>query len=104
MVLSFFCSTFATELEKEYFFISMKTKIALFLGAMLLLTACADSAAVREVKGAYHYKTTGKVILVDKSAGKADNVTVNLDNECRICGPVDTYRRIFHTRLRTLLY
>ena len=45
--------------------------------------ACSDSAEVRDVKGAYRYKTTGKVTLEEnyKGATKADTLVANLDNE-----------------------
>lgn len=49
------------------------------------MVACSDSTAVRDVKGAYRYKTTGKVTLeehVEQSGWtKTDTVVANLDNE-----------------------
>lgn len=47
------------------------------------MVACSDSRAVRDVKGAYRYKTTGKVTLEEnyKGATKADTLVANLDNE-----------------------
>ncbi|MBQ7530377.1 MAG: hypothetical protein IJT12_01550 [Paludibacteraceae bacterium] len=61
----------------------MKTKITLLLSLVLFLAACTDSSAVRDVKGAYRYKTTGKVTLEEnfKGATKADTLVANLDNE-----------------------
>lgn len=61
----------------------MKTKILVLASFVLLLAACSDSAEVRDVKGAYRYKTTGKVTLEEnyKGATKADTLVANLDNE-----------------------
>ena len=61
----------------------MKAKILFFLSAVLLMTACNDTAAVRTAKGAYRYKTTGKVTLEENFPGatKADTLMTNLDNE-----------------------
>ena len=53
------------------------------LVAALMLVACTDSSEVRDVKGAYRYKTTGKVTLEEnyRGATKADTLVANLDNE-----------------------
>ncbi len=61
----------------------MKIRIIILLGAVLGLAACTDSSAVRDVKGAYRYKTTGKVTLEENYAGatKADTLVANLENE-----------------------
>ena len=61
----------------------MKSKIIILLGAVLCMVACSDSSAVRDAKGAYRYKTTGKVTVEENFAGatKADTAVVNLDNE-----------------------
>ena len=61
----------------------MKAKIVFFLGAVLMMAACNDTAAVRNAKGAYRYKTTGKVTLEENYAGatKGDTIMTNLDNE-----------------------
>lgn len=61
----------------------MKTKIVLFLALVLCLVSCTDSSSVRDAKGAYRYKTTGKVTLEENYAGatKADTLVANLDNE-----------------------
>ena len=61
----------------------MKSKLFIVLAATLLLVSCSDSPAVRGVKGAYRYKTTGKVTLEENYAGatKADTLVANLDNE-----------------------
>ncbi len=61
----------------------MKSKIFILLSAVLCMVACSDSSAVRDVKGAYRYKTTGKVTLEEnfKGATKADTLVANLDNE-----------------------
>lgn len=58
----------------------MKSKIIILLGAVLCMMACADSNAVRSAKGAYRYKTTGKVTL---QIGQmlSDTLVANLDNE-----------------------
>jgi len=58
----------------------MKTKLFILLGAVLFMMACADSNAVRSAKGAYRYKTTGKVTL---QMGQliSDTLVANLDNE-----------------------
>ena len=65
----------------------MKSKMIILLGAVLCMVACSDSSAVRDAKGAYRYKTTGKVTLEENFAGatKADTLVANLDNEsdCR---------------------
>ena len=47
------------------------------------MMACSDSDAVRDVKGAYRYKTTGKVTLEENYQGatKADTLVANLNNE-----------------------
>ena len=49
----------------------------------MLMAACKDSSEVRDVKGAYRFKTTGKVTLEEnfKGATKADTLVANLDNE-----------------------
>lgn len=61
----------------------MKSKILILLSIMLGMIACSDTAAVRDAKGAYRYKTTGKVTLEENypSATKADTLVANLDNE-----------------------
>lgn len=61
----------------------MKKLIILFGTALLFLSACTDTAGVRDVKGSYRYKTTGKVTLEEnyKGATKADTLVANLDNE-----------------------
>lgn len=61
----------------------MKSKISILFVAMLCMMACTDSSSVRDVKGAYRYKTTGKVTLEENFAGatKADTLVANLDNE-----------------------
>ena len=48
----------------------MKTKLIILLGAVLCIVACTDSSEVRGAKGAYRYKTTGKVTLEDMATGK----------------------------------
>lgn len=61
----------------------MKSKIIILTSVMLCMLACNDSNEVRDVKGAYRYKTTGKVTLEENYAGatKADTLVVNLENE-----------------------
>ena len=61
----------------------MKSKFFILLGAVLCMIACSDSSDVRGAKGAYRYKTTGKVTLEENFAGatKADTLVANLDNE-----------------------
>jgi len=61
----------------------MKSKLFIVMAAMLLLVSCSDSTSVRDVKGAYRYKTTGKVVLEENYPGatKADTLVANLDNE-----------------------
>ena len=61
----------------------MKSKLIILLGAVLCMMACSDSGDVRSAKGAYRYKTTGKVTLEENFAGatKADTLVANLDNE-----------------------
>lgn len=61
----------------------MKTKLIILLGAVLCMVACTDSSEVRGAKGAYRYKTTGKVTLEENFAGatKGDTLVANLDNE-----------------------
>ena len=61
----------------------MKAKIIILLSAVLSLVACSDSSAVRDAKGAYRYKTTGKVTLEENYPGatKADTLVANLENE-----------------------
>ncbi|MBQ7631689.1 MAG: hypothetical protein IJS82_02895 [Paludibacteraceae bacterium] len=61
----------------------MKHKMIYFGALLMLMTACSDSAQVRDVKGTYRYKTTGKVTLEENFAGatKADTLVANLDNE-----------------------
>lgn len=61
----------------------MKTKLFILLGAVLCMIACSDSNEVRSAKGAYRYKTTGKVTLEENfpKATKADTLVANLDNE-----------------------
>lgn len=62
---------------------TMKSKIFILLGLVLCMMACTESNAVRDVKGAYRYKTTGKVVLEENFEGatKADTLVANLDNE-----------------------
>ena len=47
------------------------------------MSACTDSASVRDAKGAYRFKTTGKVTIEENYAGatKGDTLVANLDNE-----------------------
>lgn len=61
----------------------MKSKLLILLVAVSCMIACTDSSEVRGVKGAYRYKTTGKVTLEENFAGatKADTLVANLDNE-----------------------
>lgn len=62
----------------------MKSKLFIvFAAAMLMFVSCSDSSAVRSVKGAYRYKTTGKVVLEENYNGatKADTLVANLDSE-----------------------
>lgn len=62
----------------------MKSKIWILLsGIILLMSACSDSATVRDIKGAYRYKTTGTVTLEEHFSGatEADTLLANLDNE-----------------------
>lgn len=61
----------------------MKSKLCILLAFVLCMLACSDSNAVRETKGAYRYKTTGKVTLEEnyKGATKADTLVANLENE-----------------------
>ena len=61
----------------------MKSKILILLGAVLCMVACSDSSAVRDAKGAYRYKTTGKVTIEENFPGatKADTLVANLNNE-----------------------
>ena len=61
----------------------MKSKLFIGMIAALMLVSCSDSSDVRDVKGAYRYKTTGKVTLEEnyKGATKADTLVANLDNE-----------------------
>ena len=64
-------------------FTDMKSKILVLSAIVLCLASCNDSATVRDVKGAYRYKTTGKVTLEENFQGatKADTLVANLDNE-----------------------
>ena len=64
-------------------FTTMKSKILILLGVMLCMIACSDSSAVRDAKGAYRFKTTGKVTLEENFEGatKGDTLVANLDNE-----------------------
>lgn len=61
----------------------MKARIIILLSAVLSMVACSDSSAVREAKGAYRYKTTGRVTLEENYPGatKADTLVANLENE-----------------------
>ena len=61
----------------------MKSRIFVLLAIAVCMASCTDSRAVRDVKGAYRYKTTGKVTLQENSpsATKADTLVANLDNE-----------------------
>ena len=61
----------------------MKSKLIILFSVMLCLLSCNDSSEVRDVKGAYRYKTTGKVTIEENFAGatKADTLVANLENE-----------------------
>ena len=61
----------------------MKSRILLLIAIAMCLSGCKDSSSVRDVKGAYRYKTTGKVTLEENYAGatKADTFVANLENE-----------------------
>ena len=61
----------------------MKSRILVLMAITLCLSGCKDSSSVRDVKGAYRYKTTGKVTLQENYNGatKADTLVANLDNE-----------------------
>lgn len=63
----------------------MKSKIFILLSAVLCMVACSDSSEVRDVKGAYRYKTTGKVTVKESVEQdgwtKTDSTVINLDNE-----------------------
>lgn len=49
----------------------------------MVLAACNDSSEVRSAKGAYRFKTTGKVTLKENFQGatKADTLVANLESE-----------------------
>lgn len=61
----------------------MKSKILILSGLLMMLVSCSDSSEVRDAKGAYRYKTTGKVTLEEnyKGATKGDTLVANLSNE-----------------------
>ncbi len=61
----------------------MKGKIVIYVGLLLGLVACSDTAAVRSVEGAYRFKTTGQVTIEENYAGatKADTMLITLANE-----------------------
>ena len=61
----------------------MKSKIIVLISIMSVLVSCSDTGAVRDVQGAYRYKTTGKVVLEENYPGatKGDTLVANLDNE-----------------------
>lgn len=62
----------------------MKKQFVLLAALCLLMASCDDSAEVRDAKGGYRFKTTGKVTLYtpDESNPKATLSTViNLTNE-----------------------
>jgi len=69
--------------KHKFNFTTMKSKIFFLLGVVLCMMACTESNAVRDVKGAYRYKTTGKVVLEENYEGatKSDTLVANLDNE-----------------------
>jgi hypothetical protein len=62
---------------------TMKGKIVIYVGLLLGLVACSDTAAVRSVEGAYRYKTTGQVTIEENYDGatKADTMLIALSNE-----------------------
>ena len=61
----------------------MKARILILLSVVACMLSCSDSSAVRDAKGAYRYKTTGKVTLEENYAGatKGDTLVANLENE-----------------------
>ena len=61
----------------------MKARILILLSEVACMLSCSDSSAVRDAKGAYRYKTTGKVTLEENYAGatKGDTLVANLENE-----------------------
>lgn len=62
----------------------MKKQLVLFAMACVLLTSCSDTAEIRDAKGGYRFKTTGKVTLQvpDRKNHKATvSTVVNLANE-----------------------
>ena len=61
----------------------MKSKVLILFSLVLCMCACTDSASVRDAKGAYRFKTTGKVTIEENYAGatKGDTLVANLDNE-----------------------
>ncbi len=62
----------------------MKKQFVLLAALCLLMASCEDSAEVRDAKGSYRFKTTGKVTLTtpDETNPKATVSTViNLTNE-----------------------
>ena len=61
----------------------MKGKIVIYVGLLLGLVACSDTAAVRSVEGAYRFKTTGQVTIEENYTGatKADTMLITLANE-----------------------
>ena len=42
-----------------------KTKMIFTAAFALLLASCSDTADVRDIKGGYHYKTSGQVEISD---------------------------------------
>ena len=61
----------------------MKSRIFVLLLIAVCMVGCTESRTVREVKGAYRYKTTGKVTIQEhyEGATEADTLIANLDNE-----------------------
>jgi len=56
----------------------MKKNLMLILAAAALLSACSDSADVRDIRGGYHFKTSGQVTV---SNSGADPYPLTLTNE-----------------------
>lgn len=62
----------------------MKKQLVLLSVVCLLLASCSDSAEIRDAKGGYRFKTTGKVTLKVPSESNhkvKESSTVNLANE-----------------------
>ncbi len=62
----------------------MKKQLVLFAMACVLLTSCSDTAEIRDAKGGYRFKTTGKVTLQvpdGKNQKATVSTVVNLANE-----------------------